>query len=225
MSFAKNLSGKLTVDLPGNVWLRGPNINMELYGKIEITKVQEDLFFYGSINIRKGFYQLFGKKFVVKKGEINFDGNPEINPEIILDVEYPFRDTYKQKRYLVLRISNKLSKPEIQFTIDEEPINEGDAVSYILFGKRMEELTQSQQQGVSTGDIAANLAASFLASQISNTFGKTFSLDVVELTSEDNWNKASFTAGKYITNDIFVQYERGFGKDDDGTIDPQIFFT
>jgi autotransporter translocation and assembly factor TamB len=154
---------------------------------------------------------------------VNFNGDPQFNPDIILEVEYSFRDTYKQKRYLILRISDKLSNPKIQFTIDEEPIDEGDAVSYILFGKRMEELTQSQQQGVNSGDIAANIAASFLASQISSKFGESLNLDVVELSSEDNWNKASFTAGKYITNDIFVQYERGFGKDDDGTIDPQIF--
>lgn len=222
VSFAKKFNGKVTFEIPGNLWLKGPNINLELYGKVTVIKNNEQLLFYDNLNINKGFYLYLGKKFVVKKGQITFNGSPQFNPSIFIEVEYKFYDNFKIARKIQIIISNNILKPDIQFTLDKNPISGGDAVSYILFGKRMTDLSQTQQVGINSGNFAANLTASFLSAKLTNTLGESLGLDVINISSNENLTKASFAAGKYITNNIFLQYEKGFGKDDDGTINPQV---
>jgi autotransporter translocation and assembly factor TamB len=57
--------------------------------------------------------------------------------------------------------------------------------------------------------IAKDFTAGIISSQLSSTVGSWAGLDVVHVSGEDNWQKATFTAGKYVTNDIFASYERG----------------
>ena len=42
--------------------------------------------------------------------------------------------------------------------------------------------------------------------------GDQLGLDVVRVSGEDNWNKAVLTAGKYVTDDLYVAYERGISQ-------------
>ena len=96
-----------------------------------------------------------------------------------------------------------------------DSINEGDAFSYILFGKGMSELTADQQANVAGsggGTIAGSAAASLISSQISNFLGNKLNMDYLEIKSEGGFENATVVVGKYITNDLFVSYEQRFGE-------------
>jgi hypothetical protein len=51
--------------------------------------------------------------------------------------------------------------------------------------------------------------------------GDDLSLDVVEVNATDNWQKANFVVGKYITENIFVTYKREFGQNMDNNLNPE----
>ena len=44
---------------------------------------------------------------------------------------------------------------------------------------------------------------------------------MIEIKGEDNWETATFVVGKYITTDLFMSYERGFGDATDNDIPPE----
>ncbi|GAB1405903.1 hypothetical protein MASR1M74_30850 [Lentimicrobium sp.] len=60
----------------------------------------------------------------------------------------------------------------MKFELDGSPISEGDAMSYIMFGKGLDQLTLDQQQdveGAGGGNVAVNTAASILSCSSQNS--------------------------------------------------------
>jgi translocation and assembly module TamB len=205
------LNGKFRVTIPRGTWVRGKTLNIELSGTLEIVKTSPAVAIFGFIKCERGTYEFYGKKFVVKEGRFDFDGGMEINPTVTIDMRYDFRDSYEQQQTLHMIMSNRLKNMKIRFTLGDEAITDADAISYLLFGRRTDELSQAQQAGMANvGEVVAkDFAAGIVSSQLSSTVGKWAGLDVVRVSGEDNWQKATFTAGKYVTNEIFATYERG----------------
>jgi len=204
----KEISGKIKIKIPDNTWIKNPNFNIELKGDITIEKQDTNLTMTGKIQTGRGYLYLYGKKFTITKGELVFTGGKKINPYINASIEYIFRNPSREKEKIIIDITNSINNPEIKFTHNNEIISEGDAVSYIIFGMKMDNLTQSQQSELSgSQNILTNAVAGMLASQLSSTLGRTIGVDVLEISGGDNWETASLTAGKYITNDLFVSYE------------------
>ena len=117
-----------------------------------------------------------------------------------------------------MQISGTPESPEVKFNLDGSSVSEGDALSYILFGKAMNELTLNEQQnveGAGGGNLATKAAASVLSSQITNFLGDKLNVDYIEVKSDGSFNNASVVVGKYITNDLFVSYEQRFGETDE----------
>jgi translocation and assembly module TamB len=212
----KNLRGQLRVIIPKNTWIKSPEMRMELSGDIDLVKRGEDFEIFGPIRINRGHYDLFGRRFTIKDGSANFKGGAEINPDLKLEAEYVFRTSARKKRYLRLYVSGDLKKPVLNFTLDDTEISEGDAISYIVFGRSIDELTSGQRNDVSGGSegigVAGNLAANLLSSQLTKAVGGQFNLDYIEVKSDDQWESASFVVGKYLTNDLFVSYEKLIGQ-------------
>ena len=148
-----------------------------------------------------------------------------MNPLLDLTAEYSFRDIDRSKRLLKVQISDSLFSPTLKFTLDGADITEGDAVAYILFGRSFDQLTYGEKSDVAgspgTGSLAVNVAAGYLSGELTKKLGKNLNLDYLEVKGQDNWQSATFAIGKYLTNDIFVSYERGFGKTDEDEILPE----
>jgi translocation and assembly module TamB len=207
--FGKNINGQIKINIPDNTWVKSPIINIELKGDIILKKQDSDLTLTGRIEAGRGYLYLYGKKFIITKGELDFNGEKDINPLINVTLVYSFRNPSRERETININVTNTVRDPKIIFTHQDELISEKDAISYILFGIKMESLTQSQQTEVTGNEnVLANAVTGMLASQISSKLGNTIGLDVFEITGEENWESASLTAGKYLTTDLFVSYER-----------------
>jgi translocation and assembly module TamB len=213
--FLKNLRGKLKFSIPENSWIISPTMRVEIKGDLDLIKTPVGFELFGSINIIRGYYNLFNRRFTIEKGKLTFSGGKEFNPQILLEAEYSFRTSTKESRELRLSLSGKLLNPSLFFTLDGREISQSDAVSYVLFGRSRDELTYGQQTEISgaTGQqaLAMDVASSLVSSQLTKTLGNDLSIDMIEIKSRDNWQNATFVVGKYITNDLFVSYERDFG--------------
>jgi autotransporter translocation and assembly factor TamB len=60
-----------------------------------------------------------------------------------------------------------------------------------------------------------------VSSQLNKTIGTRLKLDMIEINATENWQSAAFVVGKYITNDLFVIYQRGFGEAEGDEITPE----
>ncbi len=226
--YLKNLRGRLTVRFPRNTWLRDDDMNIEIQGELEVVKQGEEFELFGTIDVVRGDYSLYGRKFTIDEGQLIFEGGQTVNPRLNIDAVYIFRTPSRDKRELTLSIGGRAESPTLSFTLDGNQIEEGDAVSYIVFGRSIAELTSGQrsaisEEGTSRTDLAKGAIASLLAGQLSETLGDEFNLDVIEINAQSDWQSASFVVGKYITTDLFVSYQRDLGATrEDDEILPQI---
>jgi translocation and assembly module TamB len=215
----KNLSGSLKLTIPRNTWIKSPNTRLEIEGDLDLVKTGPEFEIFGTIAVLRGNYDIVGKRFNISEGKLTFQGGEEINPEVLIKAEYKFRNAAREQKTILLSISGKAKKPELKFTLDNKEISEGDAVSYVMFGRSLDELTYGQQSAVAdetqkggTGNLALGVAANYLSSEITKSIGQDLNLDYIEIKGQENWSSATFTVGKYLTNDLFVSYERGFGE-------------
>jgi len=210
MAALQLVAGRIRARIPNNTWLQSQELNVEISGDLELTIRGPLVTISGFANVERGTFMILGKKFVVREGRADFAGGSDPIPQIWMEVAYSFRRPDGIQQSLDLQINGKATNPSLSFRLNGEPVNEQDAVSYVLFGRSLDELSQSQKSSVSqsTGDLAAGLAASFLTAQLSSTVGQAFGLDVLELNLQDAGRQSSFTAGKYLSDRLYVRYTR-----------------
>ncbi|HKK61317.1 MAG TPA: translocation/assembly module TamB domain-containing protein, partial [Bacteroidales bacterium] len=213
--FYDNMSGSFTVLVPGNTWVKGKDMNFELRGELRAVKEGPQIDLFGNLNVNRGYYKFYGKRFSFNRGSVTFTGGSDINPKVDFEVVYSFRDEERELRNLKLFLTGRALNPDIRFTLDDRFVEEKDAIAYILFGRRMDNLTA--QQSTSVEQSAINLSRDIALGQVSNllkdALQSTLQLDVVEISGGENWHSGSVTIGKYITNDLYVRYEQNFAFD------------
>jgi translocation and assembly module TamB len=115
------------------------------------------------------------------------------------------------KRELLLAITGKASEPTLEFTLDGQAIEKGDAVSYMLFGKSLDELGGVKSAAGETG-----LLVGLASQQLSATLGEATGLDMIEIRGQ-SLSQGTVAVGKYLTNDLFLSYEQQYGNKDAST--------
>ncbi|HKL32895.1 MAG TPA: translocation/assembly module TamB domain-containing protein [Tangfeifania sp.] len=211
--YFENFQGQLRIRIPKNTWVKNEDMRIEISGELELIKNQEFFELFGSVDVVRGQYDLLGKTFVIEEGSISFQGGEELTPRMNIEAVYTFRNAQRVKQELSVSITGTPESPEVNFTLDGSSVSEGDALSYILFGKGMNELSMSEQENVSgRGNLAEKAAASVISSQLSAFLGDKLNVDYIEVKSEGSFKDASVVVGKYITNDLFVSYEQRFGE-------------
>lgn len=215
LDYFDNFRGNLRVRIPRNTWIKNDDLYIELSGDVELRKNNEYFELFGSVDVVRGQYDLLGKTFMVNEGSIVFQGGEEMMPRMDIKASYSFRNAQRVEQNLTVQVSGTAESPEVNFQLDGSSISEGDALSYILFGKSMNELTIDEQDnmaGAGGGSLAGRAAASILTSQLTNFLGDKLAVDYIEVKSDGRFDNATVVVGKYITNDLFVSYEQRFGE-------------
>lgn len=209
--FLKNLQGSLRVEIPRNTWIRNDDMRIELSGDVEIRKHRDFFELFGTVDVVRGQYSLLGKTFVINTGTVTFQGGEKLNPILNVEATYSFRQPEGDRKELQLYVTGEMLSPEIRFTMDESEVSEGDAISYILFGTRMDDIGSSMGSGPSASELAGTVASSLISSQLTKFFGNNLPVDYIEFNTTGDFQNASITVGKYITNKLFVSYEQNIG--------------
>jgi translocation and assembly module TamB len=202
------LRANIHVNLPRNVWVHAPGTAIEAGGELDITKeLGQPFVLSGSIATIRGFAGFYGKRFVVQQGEVTFTGTPEINP--LLNV----RVTHEVSDYVVtIQVEGRASKPEIVFSSTPE-LPQTDILSLLIVGKTSDRLTSSEQGAFSSQ--LQQFAGSFIAGRLEKVLGAPLGFDVVEVTPGEGLGVGGISVGRYVTQDIFLSFEREF-KDEGG---------
>ncbi len=219
LQYLDGLTGRLTVEFPQNTWIKNKDLFVEISGELELIKNAEFIELFGSIDIVRGQYDLLGKTFKVDEGTITFQGGEELMPRLNIQATYSFRNPEEAEQDLTVNITGTANEPEIKFMLDGSKVSEGDALSFILFGKGMNELTIDQQEDVAgAGQLAGSAAMAVLSSQLTDLLGNKLDVDYIEVKGNGDFDNATVVVGKYITNDLFVSYEQRFGETDEKDI-------
>ena len=214
-NYFKQIEGSLRIKIPKNTWIRNEDMRLEISGDLELIKHKSFSEIFGSVDVVRGQYDLLGKRFIIREGTISFQGGEEIIPQMDITASYTFRNSQRVEQTITVQVLGSTASPTVNFSLDNISINEGDALSYILFGKKMNELSIDQQEnitGAGGSSIAKTATAAILTSQITKFVGEKLNVDFIEIKSNGGFENATVVVGKYITNDLFVSYEQRFGE-------------
>jgi len=227
----QKLRGEIKINIPRNTWLRGPELNAEISGGLDF--IQEGLTEYslfGTLNIMRGTYELYGKKFDIEKGQITFEGEPEI-PQFELTARHVFRSLSgdREKKNIEVKISGDLNNPKIEFQRDnlsldtKETLEGKDALANLLFGVDFDQLLPGQRKGLENEAGAENgafstaakgLVSGLVSQELARSLGRSLNLDLIEFQSGEDIAKSSVLVGKYLTDDLFLS----FGQEPEGRV-------
>ncbi|MEN8131488.1 MAG: translocation/assembly module TamB domain-containing protein, partial [Pseudomonadota bacterium] len=195
------LRADIDVDIPRNAWVQGEGTAVEMKGELQLRKDLAGPFVIGGyVETLRGFASFLGKKFEIEKGRVTFTGTEEINPNLAITAIYKVSD------YIVyVDVTGESKKPEINFRSEPE-LEEADVISLLIFGRTTDRLSSSEQNTLSSE--AGQLAGSMAAGMLERTLGNTFGLDTIAVDLGDADTGGSVGAGRYITQDIYLSYER-----------------
>jgi autotransporter translocation and assembly factor TamB len=197
------LRADVQVDLPKNVWVRGPGTAVELSGDVRVTKELKGPFIVsGTVETVRGFASFYGKKFTVKEGRVMFTGSPDINPLLDVSATHTVSD-----HVITIHVEDKARQPKITLSSVPE-VDQADIISLLVTGKTTDRLTSSEQNSMSSlGAVAGNIVGKQLAGVASQTLG----LDTLEVGAGDSPGSTRVSAGRYVTQDLFLSYESQLG--------------
>ncbi len=226
IGFVKGMQGSVRVSIPSGMWLKSPEMNIEIGGDVDVVKNEDRLEMFGPIQILRGQYTFFGKRFQIVEGTLTFKGGGQVNPDVSVKADCEFRTTDGDKKTITALVTGEARRPAVRFTLDGRDIAETDAVSYITFGRSADEMAQSggassSASGGSSGtELAASAAAGMIAGQLSYALGGATGIDVLDIDTQNSWQNATVKVGKYLSPNLFVSYEAGIGQFDQDEIDP-----
>ncbi|WP_010217583.1 translocation/assembly module TamB domain-containing protein [Sphingomonas sp. PAMC 26621] len=161
----------------------------------------------GRLQLVRGTYSFSGKRFEVTKGDIRFNGGPLSDPEINISATTTTSDVD-----VTINVTGTGQKPQIAFT-STPALPQDEVLSRLLFGSSVTNLSAIQ---------AIQLASALNSLRGSggglNPLGKLRSATGIDRLRVLGANDAtgqgtSLAAGKYITNNIYVEIitdARGF---------------
>ncbi len=190
----------IDIDAPKNVWVRNQDLNVEL-GADDLVFVRDErgMYFRGELSILRGSYKLYGNKFTITDGTMDFSASETLRPSMRIDAYTPHRggEGTENRIYLVMNWPYDKLEPQITLSYDEPGYSESDIWS-MLGGN------------IISGGVTSNA----LERAINEQFGGGLTVDVDQRASSDATTanpeqETLIGVGKYLWEDIYLQYRRG----------------
>ncbi|MCK4353187.1 translocation/assembly module TamB domain-containing protein [candidate division WOR-3 bacterium] len=210
----------LTIDFPGHVWIRNPQTDAEIEGKVNVRKKGSEFFLSGPVTVKEGYYYYripgtyLDRAFKIKRGEFKFTNSPELNPDISLlassEVDYTISmaDTMIDTSCVVeLEIKGTLREPE--FSLSSVPsMSLQDIVSLLSLNMTADELLKLQD--FEYPKMGERVLSYFLRTKMLNVLRAQMGIDALRLETElellGKEKSARFNIGKYILKDLYISY-------------------
>jgi translocation and assembly module TamB len=140
----------ITIDMPGNIFVRGHGLDSEWRGKLAITGTSAAPAINGSLEQIRGSVDFLGKTFALTRGRIIFDGSDKLDPVLDIVAEASTADITAQ-----VNIGGFASAPTV--TLTSTPVVPQDEIlARVLFGKGVSQI--SAGEGLQLAAAAASLA-------------------------------------------------------------------
>ncbi len=184
------------------LFIRGYGVDSRLEGKLKVSGDISAPSFYGTLNSVRGRYQEFGKLLTIKKGELLFDG--PIAPSPFLNIVGVYVNSGNEIRVI---LAGSIFSPQI--SIESTPtMSQERALSFLLFGEHPEDI--SPFQALQLADGARRLSGQGRGIDPLGLGRKMLRVDDISLkTDNDNPENSAIGIGKYLTEKVYVEIERG----------------
>ena len=185
----------LKVNAPGKIYVAGRGLESEWKGNLNIKGDAKKPQISGDLTVLRGHFDFLDKRFNIKQGGINFDGDYPPDPTIKLISEVKGKAIT-----VIIRLTGNAAKPDIE--LDSVPILPQDEIlASLLFDRKLGEITalQAAQLAMAIRTLQGKGGGPDLSSKAREFLG----VDTLDITDE------GVTAGKYISDKVYLEVERG----------------
>jgi hypothetical protein len=134
----------------------------------------------GNAEIRRGTFELYGKRFELGESRLAFDGSEQIDP--LVSIEAKHRSGGDEIR---VRVEGRVSDPKISFTHSNPAITDPGAIIAQLLGARATDpATQNRDATGAAAGILAGATAGLLTQEVRQEFGGALPVLSLESNSQ-----------------------------------------
>jgi translocation and assembly module TamB len=211
----------LTLQAPEAIFVQGRGLDAQLGGTLRVTGTSADPQVSGGFSMIRGSFSLAGTQLNFTSGRVSFNGEGlkgRIDPT--LDFEAKASVTYTAATTVTLRVTGFADAPKLSLS-SVPPLPQDDLLGLLLFGKPASQLSAIQLAEVGGG--LASLAGGGGGGGGGGTLSKLNPLNWIKKTlglnnfsvggaapsggatsGGNQISGASVTAGKYISNKVYV---------------------
>ena len=193
----------LTVDLPGQVFVRGRGLDSEWLGRLHAEGTVAKPRVTGSLRVRRGGFELLGRRFDLRTGTIEFTGQTPPNPALDIQAVTRANDITA-----VIRVEGEATAPE--FRLDSEPsMPEDEVLARILFNRPASRLGPADALQVAEAVNTLRGGGFGVLGRARQALG----LDTLDVSSGEGMADAQVRAGRHLNDRVFVEVGKGTAAD------------
>ena len=196
----ENIELALAVVLDKQSYVRGLGLDSQLKGKVDIAGTAADPQASGKLTIVRGKFDLLGKKFELKEGEVQFENN-------VAAIYVKGVHTYADGE-ITAEISGTTDDPKIEFSSNPAAAQD-EIFAQLLFGKSLTDI--SPLQAVRLVGVVRTLQTGSTGFDPLASTRDLVGLDTLDFESEateSGEDQYSLSLGKYITSRIYLELQR-----------------
>ncbi len=206
----------IDVEAPKNVWIRNPELNMELGGHVILKHDERGFYLRGELEVLRGWYTIYNNKFRITDGTFDFSKTNSLRPELYISAYTPYRREGGREHRIFLSLSWPSDKkaPLASLSYDEPGYSETD-IWKMLGGTYV-----SPASGAGGGEswdatgAAHGIATNYLE-RVLNAQMTDVTIDVETRAprrgsfAADGDREMSIAIGKYLSEDLYLKYRQG----------------
>ncbi|MGH7565662.1 MAG: translocation/assembly module TamB domain-containing protein, partial [Gemmatimonadota bacterium] len=207
----------IEVEVTDDAILSSNNMRIEIAGDLSLFKPPQSPMpsLSGTLQVRRGYYEEFGKRFTIEGGEVFFYGTPELNPGLHIVASNTVDGVQGIGDVLVqITVGGTLRNPTIDLA-STPAYDKSEIIAIALFGTPTPSAGQQGQFSETVRDLVTGTAGSSL---LRSALTSELNLDVIEISQrqeEEGDSATLFRVGKYISPDVFVTFEQQLGGQED----------
>jgi hypothetical protein len=198
-----NWLAAVDIDAAKNVWIRNPDLTVELEGDLILNRDERGLYFRGDMNILRGSYFVYGNKFEITDGTFDFSASETLRPSMQINAYTQYLGQNRdgsagenQNIYLSLTWPYDQKEPRIKLSYEGAP-GYSDAEIWAMLGRN------SLGAGMAT-----NALQRVIDSQMTGGVDVQVGQRVID-PSKSQEKETTVGVQKYLWEDIYLGYKRG----------------
>jgi translocation and assembly module TamB len=191
----------LTIEAPGQIFVRGRGLDAELGGSIQVQGTADDPRPVGGFELRRGRFSLAGQTLNFAKGEVSFNGGSLTDPSLDFTVSPTTQDIAAE-----LNIGGTVSNPTITLSSTPE-LPQDEILAQILFGRSASSLSPFELAQIASALAELTGVTSGGPNPLSS-IREGLGLDQLSVGSSDS-GQAVLEAGRYVAPGVFVGVKQG----------------
>jgi hypothetical protein len=195
-----NIRFQVGIEVPGRLFLRGRGLESEWEGTLNLTGTLNHPVISGLFRAVRGRFNLLGKRFELKEGEVRLEGTSASSAFISAAAQTRASDITA-----LMRISGTLANPMIELSSDP-PIPKDEILARVLFGRSLSRITPLQ--AITLADAALTLRGGGGLDMMGRA-RRLLGIDDIEIKVPEKGIGPSLGIGKYLGDRLFIRLESG----------------